>query len=159
MTYKEYLKALKHIDACQKNEFERLQDEMKKVQQLKEKRKISEKEAFERDHRLAEILDKAKNRYAFKTERLKMNFARQNIEVKTGDIIWAQIKGTTRVIRVEEIRLAAFEYPMLKLFGTQLTLYGQPCKHQLFHPKGGIYQKDITSINGEPYTYSAKLKD
>lgn len=156
MTYKEFLKAHKQIENSAKMELDNLQKKMTEVDQLKDKGTISEKEAFEQNKRLAEIFDSAKNRYARSAERLKMNFAKQDCDIKVGDIIWASTKRGTRVLKVTEIKLAAFDYPMIKLFGVQLTMYGIPHKQQLKQPKGGIYQKDITSINGEPYTYKTR---
>ena len=157
MNYKEYQKALAAINKSAKKELDDLQGRMYEVQRMKDDKVISEKEAFERDQKLAEIFDSVKNRYARSAERLKMNFAKQDCDIKVGDIIWAVSKGAAKVLKIENIKLAAFDYPMLKLFGTQLTLYGQPYKKQLQHPKGGIYQKDITSINGEPYTYKTRV--
>jgi hypothetical protein len=45
---------------------------------------------------------------------------------------------------------------MLKYFGVQLTLKGVPSKIQKEYPNGGIYQKDITSVNGDVYTYKVR---
>ena len=156
MTYKEYQKALAAIDKSAKTELNRLNEQMEEVRRLKEKKLISEREAWERDQRLAEIFDKAKNRHYLKVEHLKMDFARQDIDIKIGDIIWAKTNQGTKVLKVTEIKMAAFDYPMLKFFGIQLTIWGLPAKVQKPQPRGGIYQKDITSINGEPYIYKTR---
>lgn len=152
MTYKEYRKALKAIEKKYDGEMKKREADIDEVRRLKERKIISEKEALDREMKLAALLDSAKNRGKRSIDRLKMNFARQDAPAKIGDLIWA--KGT--LMKVEDIRLAAFEYPMLKYFGVQLTMYGLPKKVQLKHPCGGIYQKDITSVNGEAYTYKVR---
>lgn len=152
MTYKEYRKALKAIEKKYDGEMKNLQADIDEVRRLRELKKISEQEAWDREMKLASILDSVKNRCKRSIERLKMNFARQDAPAGIGDLVWA--KGT--LLKVEEIKLAAFEYPMLKYFGLQLSLYGLPKKVQLKHPRGGIYQKDITSVNGEAYTYKVR---
>lgn len=156
MTYKEYKEALANIDKNYKCEKKRQMDMFDDINRRLDAKEISEKEAFELMIKVNAIIDSSKNRNARSIDNLKTTFANQDTSIKVGDIIWAKVKGSTKVLRVEAIRLAAFEYPMLKLFGTQLTLYGQPCQKQTERPKGGIYQKDITSINGEPYTYKTR---
>ena len=153
MNYKEYQKALKAIDKKYNGKRKAVYDLIQKIehQALKDGRIYpDDKKRLDDLYKEAEFL---KDKQGRSIERLKMNFISENAKVKTGDIIWAVKKGTTKVMRVEYAKLSAFEYPMLKYFGTQLTLYGQPCKKQLEHPKGGIYEKDITSINGEPFEY------
>lgn len=156
MTYSEYKKALAQLLKSAKAELDNLREQMDEVQRQKEARMLTEKEAWERDQHLAEIYDKAKNRHARAAEHLKMEFARQDAPIEIGNIVWAKVKGSTKVLRVTEVRMAAFDYPMLKVFGIQLTMYGQPYQKQKEPPHGGIYQKDIISINGEPYTYKTR---
>ena len=152
MRYKDYKKALKAIEKKYDGEMKKLEADIDEVRRLKERKMISEKEAWDREMKISAILDSVKNRGKRSIERMKMNFASQDSPAGIGDLIWA--KGT--LLKVEEIKLAAFEYPMLKFFGKQLTLYGLPKKVQLQHPRGGIYQKDITSVNGEAYTYKVR---
>ena len=149
MQYKDYKKALKAIEKKYDSEINKLQSDIDDVRLLRDKRQISDKEAWDREMKLAEILDQVKNKGKRSIERLKMNFVRQNAPAKIGDIIWT----TSKVMRVTDVRLAAFEYPMIKYFGLQLTTRGIPCKVQKEYPLGGIYQKDIISVNGEPYIY------
>ena len=152
MDYKDFKKALKEIGAKYERERKALYDEISKIKWHVEHSKISDKEAFEKTQKLYGILDGLKGREKRSIERLKMNFAKQDAPAKIGDIIWSGQK----VLRVEDIRLASFDYPMLKYFGTQLTIKGMPCKNQKKHPEGGIYQKDISSVNGFPYHYKTR---
>ena len=156
MTYDSYKKALGNISKKYDHEIDALLDEINELDAMLEKKQIDKKEHFEETKRLSYILDGARGRCKRSIERLKLNYAKQDAPAKIGDIIWGVCKGTTKVMRVEEIRLASFEYPMLKYFGKQLTLYGLPCKCQLQSPRGGIYQKDITSVNGVPYIYKER---
>ena len=156
MNYKEFKKALATICKKHESEQQKLYEQIEDVKRMFEQRKISEKEAWEREMKLASIIDSSKNREKLSTERLKMNFAKQDAPAEIGDIIWATVKGSTRVMKVTEIRLAAFDYPMIKYFGVQLTLHGVPAKVQKVAPFGGIYQKDIISVNGEVYIYKTR---
>lgn len=153
MNYKEFKAALAAIDKKYLDKRKAVAAKIKAMEAkaLKEGRitPTDEKELTNL-YKEAEYL---KNKHGRSIEMLKMNFASQNTTIQQGDIIWAQVKGVTKVMKVQYRKLSAFEYPMLKYFGTQLTLYGQPCKQQQKHPKGGIYEKDITSINGEPFEY------
>ena len=97
MNYKEYQKALAAINKSAKKELDDLQGRMDEVRQLKEDKVISEKEAFERDQKLAEIFDSVKNRYARSAERLKMNFAKQDCDIKVGDIVEAYVMEQIQV--------------------------------------------------------------
>ena len=152
MTYKEYKVALRNIDSKYTKERERLLALIYKIEEKKQKGFVlTEIEKIELD-RLYKILEYVKNRGHRSVERLKFNFATQDTTAKVGDIIWAG----QRVLKVTEISLASFEYPMLKYFGKQLTMKGLPCKNQKEYPQGGIYQKDITSINGDPYIYNVR---
>ena len=152
MTYKDYLKAAKEIDQCRERNWNRIYGEITDIQNKIDKRTIGEKAGKEQINKLYSTWDGIKNKYAHSKERLKMNFARQDAPAKIGDIIWSGQK----VLRVEDIRLASFDYPMLKYFGTQLTIKGTPCKNQKKHPEGGIYQKDISSVNGFVYHYKTR---
>ena len=156
MDYKEYKKALKEIEAKYERERRALYDEISKIKWQAEHSKISDKEAFEKTQKLYGILDGLKGREKRSIERLKMNFANQDAPAKVGDLIWANTKQGTKLLKVTEIHIAAFDYPMLKYFGVQLTLKGVPSKIQKEYPNGGIYQKDITSVNGEVYTYKVR---
>ena len=153
MTYKEYIKATIAIDKKYTAKRKAVAEEIKAMEAkaLKEGR-ISPND----EKQLTKLYEEAeylKNKHARSIERLKLNFAKQDSKVKVGDIIWAVQNGSCRVMRVESERLAAFDYPMLKYFGLQLTMRGMPAKVQKQYPQGGIYEKDITSINGEPFEY------
>ena len=156
MDYKDFKKALKEIGAKYERERRALYDEIKKIEWMVEHSKISEKETFEKTQKLYGILDGLKGREKRSIERLKMNFANQDAPAKVGDLIWANTKQGTKLLKVTEIHIAAFDYPMLKYFGVQLTLKGVPSKIQKEYPNGGIYQKDVTSVNGEVYTYKVR---
>jgi predicted DNA-binding protein YlxM (UPF0122 family) len=156
MVYKDFKKALKEIAAKYERERKALYDQISKIKWQAEHSKISDKEAFEKMQKLYGILDGLKGREKRSIERLKMNFANQDAPVKVGDLIWANTKQGTKLLKVTEIHIAAFDYPMLKYFGMQLTLKGVPSKIQKEYPNGGIYQKDITSVNGEVYTYKVR---
>ena len=155
MTYQEFKQSLAAIDKKYTSKRKVVVEELQKMEAkaLKEGR-ISPND----EKHLTELYKKAeylKNKHARSIERLKMNFATQDTKVKQGDIIWAMVKGITKVMKVEYRKLSAFDYPMLKFFGTQLTVKGNPAKVQKAYPQGGIYEKDITSINGVPYKYKA----
>ena len=156
MTYKEYQKALKAIEKKHEADMDKLHAEIYEVRNLAQQHKISKEEAWDKEMKLAASIDFLKNHGKRSIERLKMNFARQDAPAWIGDIIWAMVKGSTKVMKVTDVRVAAFDYPMLKFFGIQLTVKGIPAKVQKEPPLGGIYQKDITSVNGEPYTYKTK---
>lgn len=156
MTYKQYQKALSEINKRRKSEITRNESLIDDIENRLKRGYIDKKQAQEQRFKVYDIMNIQKKRFDLWTFRLKTNFANQDTNIKVGDIIWAETKRGTRVLRVTDIKLAAFDYPMLKVFGVQLTLYGIPCKIQQKHPKGGIYQKDITSINGEPYSYKVK---
>jgi len=155
MTYQEFKKSLAAIDKKYNSRRKEVADKIQEMEAkaLKEGRitPTDEKELTNL-YNEAEFL---KNKHDRSIERLKMNFATQNSTIQTGDIIWAQVKGITKVMKVQYRKLSAFDYPMLKFFGTQLTMRGLPAKVQKPYPQGGIYEKDITSINGEPYEYKA----
>ena len=157
MKYKQYQKALAEINKRHAQEVARNDLLIADIEKRLKRREIDEKQAQEERFKVYDIMNTQKKRFERWMVRLKTNFANQDTNIKVGDIIWADTKRGARVLRVTDIKLAAFDYPMLKLFGTQLTLYGQPYKKQLQQPKGGIYQKDITSINGEPYTYKTRV--
>lgn len=155
MIYQEFKASLAAIDQKYTEKRKAVAEELHKMEAkaLKEGR-ISPND----EKHLTELYKEAeylKNKHARSIERLKMNFAAQNSTIQTGDIIWAQVKGITKVMKVQYRKLSAFDYPMLKFFGTQLTMRGLPAKVQKPYPQGGIYEKDITSINGEPYEYKA----
>jgi hypothetical protein len=152
MTYKDYLSAAKEIDQGRERNWHRIYAEICDIDERINSKIIDEKTGKAKICKLYETWDGIKNKYAHSKERLKMNFAKQDAPAKIGDIIWSGQK----VLRVEDIRLASFEYPMLKYFGTQLTIKGLPCKNQKKHPEGGIYQKDISSVNGFPYHYKTR---
>ena len=156
MTYKQYQKALAEINKRHAQEVARNDSLIADIEKRLKRREIDEKQAQEERFKVYDIINTQKTRFDRWTVRLKTNFANQDTNIKVGDIIWADTKRGARVLRVTDIKLATFDYPMLKVFGVQLTLYGIPCKIQQKHPKGGIYQKDITSINGEPYEYKVK---
>lgn len=153
MTYKQYQKALAEINKRHADMDAKNNALLAVIEKRLERRELDEKQANEQRFKIYDIMNIQKTRFERWTLHLKMNFANQGTNIKVGDIIWAKVKGSTKVMRVTEIKMAAFDYPMMKLFGIQLTLYGIPCQKQSEHPKGGIYQKDITSINGEPYIY------
>jgi len=152
MTYKQYKKALAVCEELYNNERSHI-NKLKEFNRMQLRyRKISEKEYNEEKERLDVILTNATGRYDRYRERVKMHFAMQDAPAKVGDIIWtAQL-----CMRVEQIKLAAFDFPMLKYFGTQLTLRGIPKAQQKKFPEGGIYQKSIKSVNGVPYEYKVK---
>lgn len=152
MTYKDYLRAAKEIDQGRERNWKRIYADITEVQVQIDSHTIPEKAGKAKISKLYETWDGIKTRYAHSKERLKMNFAKQDAPAKIGDIIWSGQK----VLRVEDIRLASFDYPMLKYFGTQLTIKGTPCKNQKKHPEGGIYQKDISSVNGFVYHYKTR---
>lgn len=152
MNYKDYQVALENIKRKYGKECERLLDEIEDVNRNHINKRLTSKEAKERKDYLNEVYTLVRSKEKRSIDRLKMNFANQDTPVKIGDVIWAN----TRVMKVEEIRVAAFDYPMLKYFGTQLTLYGVPKQVQQKYPKGGIYQKEVTSVNGDPYKYKTR---
>lgn len=157
MNYKEFKKNLSNLEKKYKQEKSALYDEIKMIALRLERKKISDEEAKRETDRLYDILDKANGREKRSVEKLKMNFARQDAPAKIGDIIWASTKQGTKLLKVTEIKLAAFEYPMLKYFGIQMkVLTGLPQTTQKQYPNGGIYQKDITSVNGEAYKYKVR---
>lgn len=156
MNYKEFKKNLRDLTLKYQREREKVNDMIKNVQNEHERGIISDHEEKEQEKKLYGILDTLKSKEKRSVERLKMNFAMQDNPVEIGDIIWAQSKNGTKVMKVTEIRLAAFEYPMLKYFGIQLTLKGMPAKTQKQYPSGGIYQKDVVSVKGEAYTYKVR---
>lgn len=149
MEYKEYKKYVLDIEHSYEVRMNANKDKIEEVEKRAKKGDISQEEAKTQLQYLYSILDLLRSKRNRSIEKLKMRFANQDKIVKEGDIIWAGKK----ILRVEMIKLASFDYPMLKYFGTQLTIYGLPCKEQKKHPEGGIYQKDITSINGIPYKY------
>ena len=138
MTYKEYIKATIAIEKKYTAKRKAVADEIKAMEAkaLKEGR-ISPND----EKQLTKLYEEAeylKKKHARSIERLKMNFTSQNTKVKMGDIIWAQVKGVTKVMKVQYRKLSAFDYPMLKFFGTQLTVKGNPAKVQKQYPQGGI---------------------
>ena len=157
MNYKEYKKNLAAIEQKYRAIKQALYDEIDDVAKRLERKKITEEEAKAETDRLYAILDTKKGREKRSIEQLKMNFARQDAAAKVGDLIWAQTKHGSKLLKVTDIKLSAFEYPMLKYFGVQMNmLKGLPAPTQKQYPQGGIYQKDITSVNGEPYTYKVR---
>jgi hypothetical protein len=152
MTYKQYKKALAVCEELYDNERSHI-NKLKEFNRMRWRNgKISEKEYNDEKERLDAILTNATGRNDRYRERVKMHFAMQDAPAKVGDIIWT----SQLCMRVEQIKLAAFDFPMLKYFGVQLTLKGVPSKIQKEYPQGGIYQKNITSVNGEPYIYKAR---
>lgn len=157
MTYKEFKKNLADIEKEYDRKRGYVLDEIDKIERALKREEISEDEAFEQEQKQYSILEMLKGREKRSVERLKMNFARQDAPAKIGDIIWAFTKQGTKLLKVTDIRLASFEYPMLKYFGIQMkVLTGLPAKVQKQFPNGGIFQKDITSVNGEPYTFKVR---
>ena len=156
MTYKEFRNALTEMEAKYRRNVERINESIKDWEERWERKEVDEKTATAEIDKLYDEFEYLKNRNARKVEQLKMNFAKQDAPAEIGDIIWATVKGSTKVMKVTEIRLAAFTYPMLKYFGVQLTMRGVPAKVQKVAPQGGIYQKDVHSVNGEPYEYKAR---
>ena len=142
MTYQEFKQSLAAIDQKYTAKRKAVAEELQKmeVKALKEGRIAPNDEKH-----LTELYKEA--------EYLKNKHARSIERLKQGDIIWAMVKGITKVMKVEYRKLSAFDYPMLKFFGIQLTVKGNPAKVQKTYPQGGIYEKDITSINGEPFEY------
>ena len=152
MTYKQYQKALAVCKGLFNDECSRIRTLCVFNERMWRNGKISEKEYNDEKERLNSIRSKASDRYFRYCDRVKMHFAMQDAPAKVGDIIWtAQL-----CMRVEQIKLAAFDFPMLKYFGTQLTLRGIPKAQQKKYPEGGIYQKSIKSVNGVPYEYKVK---
>jgi hypothetical protein len=156
MTYKEYKKNLKSIEQKYAVEIKTIYDELESIDHALKRKAISEAEAKDKQEKLHGYLDMLKGCEKRSLERLKINFARQDAPAQIGDLIWAMTKQGTKLLKVTDIKLAAFDYPMLKYFGVQLTLKGVPSKIQKEYPQGGIYQKNITSVNGEPYIYKAR---
>lgn len=152
MTYKKYQKAL----AICKNLYTEECEHVKKLKLFNKKRwsegKVTFEEYTKESERLDDILKRATDRYDRYVERLKMHFAMQDAPAKVGDILWSG----NRIIRGEQIKLSAFDFPMLKYFGVQLTTKGLPYVNQKKYPDGGIYQKNVTSVNGVPYTYKVR---
>ena len=153
MTYKEYIKATIAIDKKYTAKRKAVADEIQKMEDSAMKSGRITPADEKQLTKLYEEAEFLKNKHNRSIYRLKLNFAKQDSKVKVGDIIWAVQNGSCRVMRVESERLAAFDYPMLKYFGLQLTMRGLPSKVQKQYPQGGIYVKDITSINGEPFEY------
>lgn len=153
MTYKEYIKATIAINKKYTAKRKAVADEIQKMEDIAMKSGRITPADEKQLTKLYEEAEYLKNKHGRSVERLKMNFASQNTTIQQGDIIWAQVKGVTRVMKVQYRKLSAFDYPMLKFFGIQLTMRGLPAKVQKPYPQGGIYDKDITSINGEPYEH------
>ena len=156
MTYKEFQENQVAMELKYQRDQDRIFESIREWECRRDEHEVDEKTAKEAIDNLYAEFEYLKNRHARKAEQLKMTFAKQDAPAEIGDIIWATVKGSTKVMKVTEIKIAAFNYPMLKYFGVQLNMKGLPNKVQYEQPRGGIYQKDIHSVNGEPYTYKTR---
>lgn len=155
MTYKEYQQALRKIEKKYADEKKVAEDFLKKHERLFHKGQITKEEFKKEESKADKAKENARNKASRSIEKLKINFAKENCPIKEGDIIWTD----KLVMRVEKIGLAKFDFPMLKFFGLQLSKKGIPNKNQKEYPEGGIYQKDVISINGNVYEYETnKIK-
>lgn len=156
MTYKEFQESMVAMELKYQRDQDRIFESIREWGRKLGDQEVDEDEAKDAIDKLYAELEFLKNRNTRKTEQLKMNFARQDAPADIGDIIWASTSKGMKVMKVTEIRLAAFAYPMLKYFGVQLNMKGLPNKVQKVAPQGGIYQTDIYSVNGEPYEYKSR---
>lgn len=79
---------------------------------------------------------------------LRKQYAIEHNPVKVGDIVTDHY----HTIRVERMSLYGGPIPYMKYCGTELTKKGVPKKRQPMtdYP---IFQRNVQSINGEPYKY------
>lgn len=156
MTYKEFNDNMVAMELKYQRDQDRVFASIHEWECKRDEKEVDEETAKTSIDNLYAEFEYFKNRHARKTEQLKMNFAKQDAPAEIGDIIWATTPKGTKVMKVTEIRLASFSYPMLKYFGVLLNMKGLPNKVQYEQPRGGIYQKDIHSVNGEPYEYKSR---
>lgn len=149
MNYKDYLKARALIARKYGKEREEIQSRIDKARKQLDKGTITKRDFDEKERIANRVLDEIAEREGRSIDRLKMHYAAQDAPAKVNDIIWAG----TKCMKVERIKLAAFDYPMLKYYGTLLTNQGLPRKQ---NADGHIYQKDIKSVNGVAYVYKVK---
>ena len=79
---------------------------------------------------------------------LRKQYAIEHNPVKVGDIVTDHY----HTIRVEKMSMYGYPVPCMVYRGTELTKQGVPKKRQPV-PGNPAFQKDVKSINCEPYKY------
>lgn len=102
---------------------------------------MTAKELLQQMSELQDVCNKKQNK-------LRRQYAEEHNPVKKGDIITDHY----HTIMVEEMRLYGHPVPYMCYYGTELTMKGEPKKHQPV-PGNPVHQAYLKSINGEPYKY------
>jgi hypothetical protein len=82
---------------------------------------------------------------------LRIQFALEHNPVKVGDIVTDHY----HTIRVENMSFCGYPIPHMRYTGIAMTKKGVPAKRQP-SPREPVFQGNIETINGKPYTYEFK---
>ena len=82
---------------------------------------------------------------------LRIKFALEHNPVKEGDIVTDHY----HTIRVEIMSVCGYPIPHMRYTGIAMTKKGVPAKRQP-SPREPVFQGNIKTINGKPYTYEFK---
>ena len=79
---------------------------------------------------------------------LRRKYAEERNPVKVGDIVTDHY----HTIKVECSSVTGHQVPYKVYYGIELAKNGEPKKHQPC-PSNPVYQTEVVTINGQPYTY------